>query len=205
MTENLTPVTDTETDAQPTFDLHQWLGEGKRHSRSLSVYLDASLLTEAQELQERIRAHNKGASLLDPQEAAQRAAELQEQQSELDGKIRRSKAEVAVEALSDSDAEEFATEYAKMEKNSSRQWDQSIVGTCLALAKLGTIGGERLTADQWHKLSQGPLAGGQWQRIKQTLLLASQETPDRLTTRRIVTPEGATEHGSGATVEAPQE
>ncbi|TLP72951.1 hypothetical protein [Nesterenkonia sphaerica] len=209
MTENLTTETHTQAEAAtedpPTFDLNRWLGEGKRHTRTLTVYLDPGLLGEAQELQERIKAHNKGASLQDPQEAAQQAAELQEQQAELEARIRASKAEVTVEALSDTDAEAFAAEYAQVEKNSTRQWDQSIVGTCIALAKLGTIGGERLTADQWHKLSQGPLAGGQWARIKQTILLASQETPDRLTTRRIVTPEGAPEGGGEASEAASQE
>lgn len=209
MTENITA--DPET-IEPTFDLNQWLGDGKRHSRTITVYLDPSLLTEAQELQERVKAHNRAASRLDPQEASQKAAELQQEQAQLDDKIRRSKADVTVQALSDSDAEEFATEYAKIEKNSTRQWDQSIVGTCLALAKLGTIGGERLTADQWHKLSQGALAGGQWQRIKQTILLASQETPDRLTTGRKVSPAGGgesrsaeTEANDGTPDEAPSE
>lgn len=165
------------------FNFEEWVatGDAGRSRETVTVYRDPSLLTEARELAAEIASLNAQDTGEGNPDATMGEAdpvlELQRRQEELEEKIRASKAEVEVIALSDGEVEDIAATFKQRYPGEKRNWDQTIKGTCLALAQAATINGRKLTADQWRQLGDGPLAGGQWQQIKQAQLVAQNRTP----------------------------
>lgn len=162
------------TDTTATFNFDEWVGNAKRRSRTITVYRDPTLEDEARRLRREIQEYNKSTHTGTEREA--RAAQLEAQQDDLSARITASRAEVTITALSDSEAEDIATQHAKLH-GTKTPWDQTITGTCMAMEKVAAINGEQLTAEQWKALADGPLAGGQWQQLKATLLLVTHEVP----------------------------
>ncbi|PRZ15144.1 hypothetical protein [Nesterenkonia sandarakina] len=194
MTEQNTPTDadetteDTEVPAAPTpdvdtFDLAQWLatGETGRSSETVTIYRDPSLEAEVKQLRADVAKHN-AANTGEPDPDAtfgdeDTASELERRQADLNVRIRAAKADVVITALSDGEVEEIAASFKKRYVSEKRNWNETVKGTCMVLAQAATVNGQRLTADQWQKLSEGPLAGGQWAKIKQAWLAAQHKTP----------------------------
>lgn len=194
MTEQNTPTdgyesTETpEVPAAPTpdvdsFDLAQWLatGETGRSAETVTIYRDPSLEAEVKQLRADIAKHNTANTGEPDPDAAigdeDTASELERRQADLNTRIRAAKAEVVITALSDGEVEEIAASFKKRYVSEKRNWNETVKGTCMVLAQAATINGQQISADQWQKLSEGVLAGGQWAKIKQAWLAAQHKTP----------------------------
>lgn len=180
-----TPVAQDET-PKPNladFNLEEWLATGNagRSRETVTIYRDPSLLEEACHLAKEInqlQAQDTGES--DPDATmgdADPIHELQQRHDALEEKIRASKAEVEVIALSASEMEEIEATFKQRYPGERREWSQTAKGTCLALAQAATINGKKLTADQWRALADGPLAGGQWEQVQRAQLVAQKKIP----------------------------
>lgn len=168
------------------FDINEWTATGatkpKRTAEEITVYRDTSLVDEARKLTAEINRLNAKNPTQEPDPDAaigdeDEASELERRQDELLEKIQKTKATVRIEALSDGQVEDVAAAFKKRFIGETREWHQTNKGTCMVLAEAATIGGKTITADQWRALSEGPLAGGQWQRIKQAYHVAQTKMP----------------------------
>lgn len=166
-----------------TFDLAQWLATGDtgRASETVTIYRDPSLEAEVKQLRADVAKHNAtNTGEPDPDAAMgdeDTASELERRQQDLNTRIRAAKAEVVITALSDGEVEEIAASFKKRYVSEKRNWNETVKGTCMVLAQAATINGQQISADQWQKLSEGVLAGGQWAKIKQAWLAAQHKTP----------------------------
>lgn len=184
MTENLNPETDTPE--LETFNIEDWLTTGetapKRTTESVTVYRDVSLVDEARQMAMRVAEaqakQKEGAGDPDASVADEDPAqELMRQQEELDRRLRAAKATVTIQAVSDREAEDIAASFRQRFPGEKRNFDETNKGFCMVLAQAATFNGQKLSADQWSKLSEGPLAGGQWQAIKRAHISAQNRTP----------------------------
>ena len=181
--EEIHDATTEPTPAVDTFDLAQWLatGETGRASETVTIYRDPSLEAEVRQLRADIAKHNAtNTGEPDPDAAMgdeDTASELERRQTDLNARIRAAKAELVITALSDGEVEEIAASFKKRYVSEKRNWNQTVKGTCMVLAQAATINGQQITADQWRQLSEGVLAGGQWEKIKQAWLAAQNKTP----------------------------
>ena len=187
MTEqNTTPDTQDTGALKPdldAFNLEEWLATGNagRSRESVTIYRDPSLLDEARQVAKEInqlQAQDTGES--DPDATmgdADPILELQQRHDELEQRVRASKAEVEITALSASEVEDIEATFKQRYPGEKRTWDQTVKGTCLALAQSATVNGQKLTADQWRKLADGPLAGGQWDQIQRAQVVAQKKLP----------------------------
>ncbi|GAA1450476.1 hypothetical protein ACFP47_10140 [Nesterenkonia lacusekhoensis] len=187
MTEqNTTPDTQDTGALKPdldAFNLEEWLATGNagRSRETVTIYRDPSLLEEARKVAKEInqlQAQDTGEP--DPDATmgdADPLLELQQRHDELEEKVRASKAEVEVTALSDAEHEEIEETFKQRYPGEKRKYTETVKGTALVLAQAATINGKKLTADQWRQLAEGPLAGGQWAQLKQAYLVAQNKTP----------------------------
>lgn len=176
-------VADDPTPDVESFDLAQWLatGETGRASETVIIYRDPSLEAEVKQLRADVAKHNAtNTGEPDPDAAMgdeDAASELERRQADLNARIRAAKAEVTITALSDGEVEEIAASFKKRYVSDKRNWNQTVKGTCMVLAQAATINGQKISADQWKQLSEGVLAGGQWEKVKQAWLSAQHKTP----------------------------
>lgn len=181
-------TTDTQDTGAPkpdleAFNLEEWLATGNagRSRETVTIYRDPSLLEEARKVAKEInqlQAQDTGEP--DPDATMGEAdplLELQQRHDELDEKIRASKAEVEVTALSDAEHEEIEATFKQRHPGEKRKYTETVKGTAMILAQAATINGKKLTADQWRQLADGPLAGGQWLQLKNAYIVAQGKTP----------------------------
>lgn len=165
------------------FNLEEWLATGTagRSRETVTIYRDPSLLEESRQLAKEINALQAADTGEPDPDATMGDAdpihELQQRHDALEERIRVSKAEVEVTALSDAEHEEIEETFKQRYPGEKRKYTETVKGTALILAQAATINGKKLSADQWRQLADGPLAGGQWLHLKNAYLVAQNKTP----------------------------
>lgn len=173
--------------------LDKWLADGqvKRHKEQIVVYRDTSLHDKVIELRNEINLHNRMVEVHGEPEVAvgeeSKSSQLQKRMEALEKEIEDSSATIEILALSDQDAEEIEAKFKKQFPKDTRPWEKTIKGLCIALAHmteidgeevpLATFNGEALGENSWQRLANGPLAGGQWMRVKEVFISSALKTP----------------------------